>query len=40
MGSDHSGAAVPAPRHVEVNRASLTYDDVSEGPAIMFIHGS
>jgi 3-oxoadipate enol-lactonase len=30
---------VPDLRHVEVNGVRLAYDDVGEGPAILFIHG-
>lgn len=30
---------MPDLRHVEVNDVSLAYDDMGEGPAILFIHG-
>lgn len=30
---------MPDVRHVEVNGVRLAYDDVGEGPAILFIHG-
>jgi pimeloyl-ACP methyl ester carboxylesterase len=34
-----SDAATPDFRHVEVNGVSLAYNDVGEGPTILFIHG-
>jgi pimeloyl-ACP methyl ester carboxylesterase len=30
---------MPEPRHVTVSGVRLAYDDIGEGPAILFIHG-